>query len=141
MDILSREIAAPVLVMVGGAYHIIAYPMHAVILYKQRTGDSLFQAESWKRIDLENDPERWLSCLWAGLHQRQADGAWRSPYSYDDLAGLVHFGNAGEISQAMVKALIAFMPKAETPPPNVPPPVMEMYAADLPADPILPVTR
>jgi hypothetical protein len=119
-DILDKEISgAPVTVDIGDRVCPLAYPMHNVILYKQKTGDSLFDSSAWPKIDLQADPERWLACLWAGLHVQWPDKSWKSPFSLDELGGLVDFGNAALLSVAMVKALTAFMPKAKDAPPNV----------------------
>jgi hypothetical protein len=114
-DVLEREITGGrVAVKIRGSLQSLAYPMHNVILYKQQTGDSLFDAKAWPKIDLQADPERWLACLWAGLHEPQSDRSWKSPFTIEELGALVDFGNAAEISVAMVKALTAFMPKAES---------------------------
>lgn len=116
-DVLTKEILGePVTVAIRGRAFPLAYPMHNVIAYRQQTLDSLFDAASWSKIDLKQDPERWLACLWAGLHERQDDGSWKSPFTIDELGALVDFSNAGEISVAMVKALTAFMPKKEASP-------------------------
>lgn len=112
-DVLTKEIIGdPILVAIRGSEYVLAYPMHNVILYKQRTGDSLFDPKSWPMIDLQNDPERWLACLWSGLHQK-TDNGWRSPFTIEQLGELVDFSNAGGISVVMVRALTQFMPKAK----------------------------
>jgi len=129
-DILDKEITgAPVTVDIGDRVCPLAYPMHNVILYKQKTGDSLFDSSAWPKIDLQSDPERWLACLWAGLHIQWPDKSWNSPFSLDELGGLVDFGNAAPLSVAMVKALTAFMPKAKDAPPNVAAPMATSQAA------------
>jgi hypothetical protein len=121
-DVLAKEILGEqVTVAIRGSVHPLAYPMHNVILYKQRTGDSLFDAKVWPRIDLQQDPERWLACLWAGMHQQQTDKSWKAPLTLEELGGLIDFRNAGEISTAMVNALIQFMPRAD-PDPKAPAP-------------------
>jgi len=131
-DVLEKEITgAPLTVTIRGSVRPIAYPIHNVIVYKQQTGDSLFDGEVWAKIDLQLDPERWLACLWAGLHELQSDKSWKAPYTLDELGGLVDFGNAAEVSIAMVKALAAYMPKAKDVPPNAPAPELE----ELPAPP------
>ena len=119
-DLLQQEITGPVpTVRIGGTERSLAYPMHAVILYKQLTGDSLFVGDNFKKIDLQEDPDRWLKCLWVGLHQF-VDGKWFAAVSLDELSALVDFSNAGEISIAMVRALMQSMPKAkDKPDPNV----------------------
>jgi hypothetical protein len=111
-DVLEKEISgAPVTVLICGSARPLSYAMHNVILYKQQTGDSLFDREVYARIDLKQDPERWLACLWAGLHEQQSDKSWKSPYTLEELGALVDFSNAAEISIAMVKALTAHMPR------------------------------
>ena len=113
-DVLDQEITgSPATVLIGGRSHQLAYPMHNIIVYKQRTGDSLFDVEAWPRIDLKQDPERWLACLWAGLHLQQEDKVWKAPYTFEELGALVDFRNAGEISSAMVKALTRYLPKPD----------------------------
>jgi hypothetical protein len=118
-DILEKEITGEVVtVEIRGSVRPLAYPMHNVILYKQQTGDSLFDSKSWPRIDLQQDPERWLACLWAGLHEQQSDKSWKAPYTLEELGGLVDFSNAAAISIEMVKALTVYMPKAKEAIPN-----------------------
>lgn len=114
MDVLAKEIAGgdPVTVRIRGTERVLAYPMHAVILYKQLTGDSLFVKESFEKIDLASDPERWFKCLWAGLHQ--FDGVkWTVPVTIDELGALVDFSNASDLSVQMVKAILQAMPKPD----------------------------
>jgi hypothetical protein len=113
-DVLEKEIAGgePVTVRIRGTERPLAYPMHAVILYKQLTGDSLFARENYDKIDVREDPERWLKCLWAGLHQF-AEGKWMAPVTIEELGALVDFSNAGEISVQMAKAITQAMPKAD----------------------------
>jgi hypothetical protein len=114
MDVLEKEITGgPFTVTIRGTARPLAYSMYAVILYKQKTGDSLFDPASWPRIDLQQDPARWMACLWAGMHEQQADKSWKAPFTIDELGGLIGFDNAGEISVAMVKALTQYMPKAK----------------------------
>jgi|SRR5580704_369629 hypothetical protein len=111
-DLLQEELTgAPVTVTIAGVEYPLTYTMAAVILYKQKTSDSLFLAESFTRIDLGADPERWLFCLWAGLHKRDAKGEWRSPLTLEALQEKIDFSNAAEISIAMAKALTSSMPK------------------------------
>lgn len=112
-DAIERELTdgGPVSINLRGTERALAYPLYAVIAYKQRTGDSLFDPEVWARIDLQQDPGRWLACLWAGLHEQQADGTWKAPLTVEELGGLVNFSNAADISTAMVRALTRYMPK------------------------------
>jgi hypothetical protein len=96
--------------------------MHAVILYKQKTGDSLFDPKNWPKIDLQTDPERWMACLWAGLHRQQTDKSWKSPFSLDELGGLINFDFAETtaITVQIGKALAAYMPKPKPVEPDAP---------------------
>jgi hypothetical protein len=113
-DALEKEISGElVMVAIGVSRYPLSYRMYNVILYKQRTGDSLFDPSTWPRIDLQLDPERWLACLWSGLHQQQNDKAWKSPFTMEELGALVDFSNASEISITMAKAIVQFMPKAK----------------------------
>lgn len=78
-------------------------------------GDSLFLFESWLKIDLNLDPERWLACLWCGLHERQANGKWTVPFAtLEDLgAELGISGDTRALTDKMFEALVAWMPKAK----------------------------
>lgn len=113
MDLLDQEITGlPITVRIRGSERPLAYPLHAVILYKQLTGDSLFAKEVYDKIDLSTDPERWLACLWAGLHEF-VDGKWKVYCTREELGSLIDFSNASEISIAMVRALTQSMPKVK----------------------------
>lgn len=82
-------------------------------------GDSLANRFSWARIDLDLDPERWLACLWAGLHQLQPDGkteTWKAPMTLGALGAMLPVG-AGlrELSMKMAEALIQHQPRVKEP--------------------------
>lgn len=144
-DILEKAIVGePVMVEIRGTMHRLSYPLHNVIVYQQQTSESLFDREAWKRIDLKQYPERWLACLWAGLHELQPDGkTWKAPYTVDQLGALVDFANAAAISEQMVKALIAHFPAPEKKTqeePDLPPPDFQASANSGPdADPATPL--
>jgi len=88
-DLLQQELTGPqVTVSIAGKEHPISYTMAAAIAYKQATGKSLFSLEESKHISLIEDPERWLACLWAGLHQEDAQGKWVTPISLQELKRL-----------------------------------------------------
>jgi hypothetical protein len=78
-------------------------------------GESLFLFESWRKIDLNIDPERWLACLWCGMHVKQPDGkTWLSPFTLEELEekiGLCSYTRA--INEKMFTALTAWFPKAK----------------------------
>jgi hypothetical protein len=77
-------------------------------------GDSLFLFESWLKIDLHVDPERWMACLWCGLHERTSEGKWVAPFTQEDLGGLLGLCvDTRLIGDRMFEALAAWMPKAE----------------------------
>lgn len=81
------------------------------------TGDSLFQMENWRKINPEEDPERLLACLWAGLESNHPE------LKPEQLELLVHPGNVTEITVAIAKALASYLPRrAESPDPNAPAP-------------------
>lgn len=91
-------------VLIGGVDCAIAYPMHSVELYKERTGDSLLDLRTWEHIRTEVDPTRWLTCLWVGL-QEECDGRWESPFTFEELGGLIGFGDVARITRVMSKAM------------------------------------
>jgi hypothetical protein len=113
-DVLEKEIAGgdPITVRIRGSERPLLYTMHAFVLYKQLTGDSLFVQENFAKIDVREDPDRWLKCLWAGLHQF-AGGKWTSPFTLEELGALLDYSNTGEIAVPMAKALTRSMPKAD----------------------------
>lgn len=114
-DVLSQEITGtPVEVTIAGKVCRLTYPMHALILYKQRTGDSLFQQESWSRIDLAQDPERWTALLWAGMHEEQPDGTWKAPFTLSELEKVLNFSNAIALRPGVLQAIAAWLPRGET---------------------------
>jgi hypothetical protein len=122
-DVLEKEITGePITVKLRGTERPLAFQMHAVILYKQKTGDSLFDPKSWPKIDLQTDPERWMAALWAALHQQQPDMSWKAPFTLDELAGLINFDFAETtaITVQIGKALSAYMPKPKPAEPDSP---------------------
>lgn len=122
-DVLDREInGEPITVRIRGTERPLRYPLHAVVLYKQLTGDSLFVPANFAKIDLGADPDRWLKCLWSGLHELQEDGKWKAPVTIEELGALVDFSNAAEISVQMAKALTRSMPKPKDKAPKAAPP-------------------
>jgi hypothetical protein len=130
-DALDIEITdgGPVTVTILGKVHPLAYPMHNVMLFKQQTGKSLFDAQTWPQIDLEENGDLWLACLWAGLHEKQPDKTWKAPYTTEELDEGLEFSSARIIARAMVKALTRYMPKAQNANPNAQAPA----AGSLPA--------
>lgn len=76
------------------------------------TGDSLLQYVNWWKIR-DEDPDRILLALWAGLHQEQEDEDWKSPLTLRQLKKLVDFSNVGDVLVAIGKALAANMPKIQ----------------------------
>jgi hypothetical protein len=112
-DVLKQELTdrKPVLVCLGGQDYPLAFPIHAVILYKQSTGDNLFDGECWKKIAPLEDPERFLACLWAGLHV-SSDDKWTCPFTLAQLGRLVDFTNVGSTCGAIAEALASYFPAA-----------------------------
>lgn len=130
-DALDKEITgAPVMVAILGTVRRLEYPMHNVIVYKEQSGDSLWDYSCWKKIDLQVDPVRWLACLWAGLHQEQPDQTWKAPFTLDELKSMkIDYESAVEITTAIGKALLSFFPKAKEADPNGPAPAFEKRPA------------
>jgi hypothetical protein len=113
-DLITEEITgAIVTVELGGRECVVSYPMHNLLLFKKQTGLSLFDHESWNRLDFEEDSEAWTACLWAGLHQRQADESWIAPFTLEQLndSHLIGLGNAVRVHNAMFRALTNWMPR------------------------------
>ena len=80
------------------------------------SGDSLYDWRAWLEIDLNIDPERWLACLWAGLHERQADGkTWKAPFTFDELQETIGLSPEvrAVIDAKMREAMTAWFPKAK----------------------------
>jgi hypothetical protein len=117
-DVLKQELIgrAPVFVSLGGQDYPLAFPIHAVILYKRSTGDNLFDGVCWKKIAPLEDPERFLACLWAGLHVQEPDETWTCPFSVAQLERLVDFTNVTPACEAIALALASYFPAAKEPP-------------------------
>ena len=112
-DLLDREILGePVTVKLGSETYTLAYPISALILYKQKTGDNLFQTENWYKISPQEDLERFLACLWAGLQTKHPD------LTYERVGQLVNFANANVLVVAISRAFSAYFPKAKEASPN-----------------------
>lgn len=85
-------------------------------------GDSLFLFDSWMKIDLNIDPERWMACLWCGLHHRGQDGRWRAPMTIDELGEKLGLNaDTRKITDRMYEALTAWFSRPATGP-NAPAP-------------------
>lgn len=114
-EALKQELTgrAPVLASLGGKEYALAFPIHAVIQYKRLTGDSLFDGKCWSKIAPTEDPERFLACLWAGLHVQASDDTWNSPFTIDQLGRLVDFTNAMPLCEAIALALASYFPAAK----------------------------
>jgi hypothetical protein len=117
MSLVTEEITgAAVTVSICGRECVVSYPMHNLLLFKKQTGQSLFVAEAWRRLDFEEDSEVWTACLWAGLHSRQDDGSWTSPFTLEELnrPDVIGLHNAVRVHNAMFAALTSWMPRKKT---------------------------
>lgn len=111
--ILQQEVSGRrVAVVLGGEEYPLEFSIHAVILYKQITGDNLFDGTCWSKIAPLVDPERFIACLWAGLHQ-YADDKWSVPFTRSQLEKLVDFANVNLTCAAVTRALMAQFPNAK----------------------------
>jgi hypothetical protein len=113
---LQQEITGrpPQLVSLGGREYPLDFSFHAVILYKQLTGDNLFDGDCWKKIAPLEDPERFIACLWAGLHKYDDAGeTWIVPFTRAQLERMIDFANVTPAVNAVALALASYFPKAE----------------------------
>jgi hypothetical protein len=76
-------------------------------------GDSLFNIESWLKINLAFDLERWTACLWAGMHELQPDGkTWKAPFTFEELEASIGIcAETRAIGEKMEEAMRAWFPK------------------------------
>jgi hypothetical protein len=120
---LKRRYRALVDAMDGDASDEFAGQMEEAVVLRCRideetgNGDSLLQLINWWKIR-EEDPERIVLALWAGLHQQESDDSWKSPVAIAHLNKLIDFSNVGPIVQAITRALMAYMPKRKEASPN-----------------------
>jgi hypothetical protein len=113
-EALKQELTGrpPVLVSLGGRDYPLEFSIHAVILYKQLTGDNLFDGKCWSKIAPLEDPERFTACLWAGLHEF-ADGKWTAPLTRSQIEKLIDFTNVTPTCESVAKALASYFPKVQ----------------------------
>jgi hypothetical protein len=115
-DVLAREITPASEVTLHGKVYQLAFPMKAVILYKQKTGDNLFDPKKWKEL---SDPEKLTAAFWAAASIHQPE------LSYDAVTLLLDFSNLPAAEAAIVECLQSYMPKpkpVEGDDPNAPAP-------------------
>lgn len=121
-DILSQEITGKAdRIVIAGRVCTFSYPMHNTILYKQLTGESLFNVESWNKISFEENYKCWMACVWAGMHEQLPPDAehpepyWKAPFSFAELEPLIDMSNAPDVHLAMFTSLTRWMPKKKKP--------------------------
>lgn len=112
---LQQELAAPVLArLLDPAGQLRSYELvfniRAVILYKQKTGDNLFNTATWTAINPGEDPERFQACLWAGLQAKHPE------IGLEDVGTMVDFSNVVPVTTAIADAFAAHMPREESRP-------------------------
>ena len=118
-DALQKELAKPGIITLGGQQYSFAFPMGAILAYKDKTGDNLFQLENWKKINPAEDPERFLFCLWAGLHRYDFEQHKLVPsLTVDEISAVVDFANVKDLAQAIGDTLNSYFPKSESADPN-----------------------
>src|SRR5690349_13983386 len=96
-DVLQQEIAQPVKVTLAGKDWELTLPTSAVIRYKQKTGDNLFNANHCKHID--DDPEKLIAVLWVASQEKQQGT------TFDQVEALVNVGTAPLVTAAIIKLL------------------------------------
>lgn len=105
-DILTHAITPSVELTLNGKMYSLAFPLSAVLKYKAKTGDNLFNIKHWSHID--EDPERLIAALWAGVSTNHPD------VTYAEVEKLVDIGTAIPITQALGKCLASFFPAPKT---------------------------
>lgn len=103
---ITVEIVPRSKVRLGGADYELRYNMRAVLLYKEKTGDNLFLRESLNKIGPADDPEKFLWCLWAGLQTVHPE------LKREFLEEAIGLGDAPQILQSMLEAIVASFPEA-----------------------------
>jgi hypothetical protein len=111
-DVLTQAITPAVDLTLNGKTYSLAFPLSAVLKYKGKTGDNLFNVKHWSRID--EDPERLIAALWAGVSLKHPE------MTYEEVSKLVDIGTAIPITQALGECLASFFPepKPESADPN-----------------------
>jgi hypothetical protein len=106
VDVLTAEIAkSPAVTLNDGKQYRLAFPMRAVLLYKQKTGDNLFDVENWKKLAT---PENMAAAFWAALSTHHPE------LTYDQVTVLVDFSNIKQVEAAIVECLQSYMPKIKS---------------------------
>jgi hypothetical protein len=105
-DVLTHAITPSVEMTLNGKTYSLAFPLSAVLKYKAKTGDNLFNIKHWSHID--EDPERLIAALWAGVSANHPE------VTYVEVEKLVDIGTAIPITQALGKCLAAFFPAPKT---------------------------
>lgn len=102
-DVLQKEIASPVLLTLENKEWKLSLPTSAVIRYKQKTGDNLFNVAHWARID--DDPEKLIALLWVAVQEHQPGT------KLEAIESLVNIGTSQEITRAVIELLRSYLPK------------------------------
>jgi hypothetical protein len=102
-DVLQKEIASPVLLTLENKEWKLSLPTSAVIRYKQKTGDNLFNVAHWARID--DDPEKLIALLWVAVQEHQPGT------KLEVIEPLVNIGTSQAITKAVIELLRSYLPK------------------------------
>jgi hypothetical protein len=100
-DALTAEVTPGSALVLHGKEYKLAFPFKSVVLYKQKTGDSLFNMESWKKL---GDPENLLAAIWAALAVHHPE------LTYDEVSCLIDLSNVKAAEEAIVKCLASYFP-------------------------------
>jgi hypothetical protein len=102
-DVLQKEIASPVTLTLAESEWQLSLPTSAVIRYKQKTGDNLFNVAHWARID--DDPEKLIALLWVAVQEHQPGT------KLEIIEPLVNISSSQAITKAIVELLRSYLPK------------------------------
>jgi hypothetical protein len=102
-DVLQKEIASPVPLTLENKEWKLSLPTSAVIRYKQKTGDNLFNVSHWARID--DDPEKLIALLWVAVQEHQPST------KLEIIEPLVNIGTSQAITKAVIELLRSYLPK------------------------------
>jgi len=101
-DVLQAEITPGSKLVLHGKEYQLAFPFKAVLLYKQKTGDSLFDPENLKKL---GQPENLIVAIWAALAIHQPE------LTYDEVSCLVDLSNIKQAEEALVKCIASYFPE------------------------------
>jgi len=131
-DLLQEEIAPVVKVRIGKKSYPLAFPIAAVLLFKQKTGENLFRVDTWMainsdlkeddpqrytfKLDAQEQPEKFLALLEAGLYGGLLlENESATPADIPKVGASVNLSNADRIGAKLVEVLVAHIAQRAKP--------------------------